>query len=75
MTESNMLYDGDAMTKHEKSKIIRETQNLLPEQSILHDLVGTKMDNICIIIDSMAMVRSIQKQFSAKTFKDFQYYL
>ena len=58
------------MAKHEKSKIIGEIQNLLPEQSILHDLSGTKMDNTCVIIDFMALVRSIQKQFFTKTFKD-----
>ena len=28
------------------------------------------MGNTCIIIDFMAVVRSIQKQFSTKTFKD-----
>ena len=28
------------------------------------------MGNICVIIDFMAVVRSIQKQFSPKTFKD-----
>ena len=67
--ESNMLYDGDVMAKHEKSKNIGEIQNLLPEQSILHVLGGTKMGNTCVIIDFMAVVRSIQKQFSAKTFK------
>ena len=36
----------------------------------MHDLGGTKIRNICVIIDFMAVVRSIQKQFSAKTFKD-----
>ena len=29
--ESNMLYDGDIMAKHDKSKNIGEIQNLLPE--------------------------------------------
>ena len=62
VTESNMLYDGDVMAKHEKSKIIGEIQNLLPEQSILHDLGRKEMDNTCVIIDFMA--------FSTKTFKD-----
>ena len=38
---SNMLYDADVMAEHEKSKIIGEIQNLLSEQSILHDLGGT----------------------------------
>ena len=56
--------------KHKKSKINRQIQNLLPEQSILNDLGGTKMGNTCVIIDLMAVVRSIQKQFSAKIFKD-----
>ena len=67
---TNMLYDGDVMAKHELSKIIGEIQNLFLEQSILHDLGGMKMGNTCIIIDFMAVVRLIQKQFSAKTFKD-----
>ena len=58
------------MTKHEQSKIIGEIQNLLPEQSILHDPNRMKMGNTCVIIDFMDVVRSIQKQFSAKTFKD-----
>ena len=44
--ERNMLYDGDVMIKHKKSKIIREIQNLLPEQSILHDLGVKKMGKI-----------------------------
>ena len=70
VTESNVLYDGDVMAKREKSKIIAEIQNLIPEQSILHGLDGTKMDNTCVIINFMAVVRSIQKQFSATTFKD-----
>ena len=65
-----MLYDDDIMTKHKKSKIIGEIQNFLPEQSVLHDLGGTKMDTTCIIIDFMAIVRLIKKQFSVKTFKD-----
>ena len=68
--KSNMLYDGDVMVKHEKLKITREIQNLLPKKSILHDLCGTKMSNTFVIIDFMAVVRLIQKQFSAKTFKD-----
>ena len=70
VTESNMHYDGDVMAKHEKSKIIGEIQNLLPEQSVLHDLAGTKMDNIYVIIDLLAVVRSIQKHFFTKTIKD-----
>ena len=70
VVESNMLYDGDVIDKHEQSKIIGEIQCLLPEQSILHDLGGTKMGNTCIIIDFMVVVRSIQKQFSVITFKD-----
>ena len=49
VTESNMLYDDDIMTKHKKSKFIGEIQNFLPEQSVLHDLGGTKMDNTCIM--------------------------
>ena len=68
--ESNMLYDGDVMSKYEKSKNIGDIQNLLPEQSILHDLGGTKIGNTCVFIDFMTVVRLIQKQFSAKTFKD-----
>ena len=52
--ESNMLYDGDVMAKHEKSKVIGEIQNLLPEQSSLRDLGETKMGNTCVIIDFMA---------------------
>ena len=58
------------VTLLQKSKIIGEMLNVLPEQSILHDLGGTKMDNTCVIVDFVAMIRSIQKQFSAKTFKD-----
>ena len=69
VSETNMLCDGDVMVKYEKSKIIAEIQNLLPEQFILHDLDGTKMDNIHFIIDFTAVVISIQKQFSAKTFR------
>ena len=38
--ESNMLYDGGVMAKHEKSKINGKMQNRLPEQFILHDLRG-----------------------------------
>ena len=68
--ESNMFHNDDVMAKHEKSKIIGEIQNLLPEQTMLHDLGGTQMGNTCVIIDFIAVVRSIQKQFSAKTFKD-----
>ena len=70
-TESNVLYDGDVMAKHENSKIIGEIQNLLTEQSILYDLGGKKTDNTCVIIDFMAVVRSIQKQFSAKNLQRF----
>ena len=59
MMKSSMPCDGDVMVEHEKSKNIREIQNLLPEQSILHDLGGTKMDNTSVIIDFMVVVRSI----------------
>ena len=45
VTESNLLYGGDVVTKREKSKIIGEIHNFVPEQSILHDLGGMKMDN------------------------------
>ena len=65
-----MLYDGEVMAKHEKSNIIGEIRNLLPEQSILLDLGEKKMDKTCVIIDFMAVVRSIQKQIFAKIFKD-----
>ena len=67
--ESNVLCDGDVMAKHEKSKIMGEIQNLVPEQSILHDLGGTKMGNTCVIIDFVAVIRLIQKQFCAKPSK------
>ena len=70
VTDNNMLYDVDVIAKHEKSKIIGEIHNLFPEQSTLHDLGGTKMDNTCVIIDFMGVVRSIQKTVPAKTLKD-----
>ena len=70
VTVSDMLYDGNVMVKHEKSKITGEIKNLLPEQSILHDLGRTKMGNAYVIIDFMTVVRSIQKQRSAKNLKD-----
>ena len=70
-TESNVLYDGVVMAKHENSQIIGEVQNLLTEQTILYDLGGKKTDNTCVIIDFMAVVRSIQKQFSAKNLQRF----
>ena len=47
--ESNMLYDGDIMVKHENSNIIEGIRNFLPEQSILYDLGGAKMGNTCIL--------------------------
>ena len=68
--ECNMLYDGDVMTKLEQSQIIAEIQNILPEQSTLHDLGGTNMDNTCVIIDFMAVVRLIKKNnFLPKSLK------
>ena len=54
VTESSIFYDGNVI-----AKIIEELHNVLPEQSILHDLGGTKMDDTCVIIDFMAVLRLI----------------
>ena len=51
------------MVKHEKSKVIGKIQNLLPEQSTLHDLGGTKMGDTCINIAFLAMVKIDSKIF------------
>ena len=51
LADTNILYDGDIMAKHNKSKLVGQIENLLPEIERLKDLRSSKeMVNSCVIV-------------------------